>query len=636
MVKRRIIIGLFSLVLATSCLSGEVSAQGICRVMDPTGTPLNVRTSPNGNAVGTLDNGVKVIILDRASYGGENWVYLGRAEDRVPIGWVFRNYLDCQTAEDTDTSVSAQRLLSAQASPYVVDGLSLGTRFQSDNPAYQRYQCGPSDKFPGFTWCHEDHTTKQQGEEITRSHSILEDQNGTAWYVNSYFEPAFFGANDVQNEINRLSGKFGNQPHLIQMPQREGLPKAIMAVWGGIELKQLSSDEVSTVAKGGSVAGLCVSFLGDLQRSAKAGVPVYRLAGAAGFLWVATFDQNGRGVLRFLTADASKFMPSITHSTPSASSGNQQATPIPAPTVELNAEDQSRIYGELTKLREQFRTIPSDQSLTTLQRTTELQAINARQSQLAMRADTQVNGWQCIVTDVAHADTHFTPNLAGMNWIVKCKFEDLTFGLWSRSDTQLIDIRKGSVVHFDARTICLTENCGRFATDFALQNIRSERVVEPDENAPLSAGGGTAQNQENEKHQENEKRDSNTIFVPLESEGGTYVVPVLINNAITLNFVVDSGATDVSIPADVVMTLVRTGTLKGDDFIGNQTYALADGSTVPSATFRIKSLTVGNKAVENVTAGIAPVQGTLLLGQSFLNRFSSWSIDNTKHALVLK
>ena len=50
--------------------------------------------------------------------------------------------------------------------------------------------------------------------------------------------------------------------------------------------------------------------------------------------------------------------------------------------------------------------------------------------------------------------------------------------------------------------------------------------------------------------------------VPLQRKGGTYVVPVLINKAITLDFIVDGGAADVSIPADVVMTLVRTGTLR--------------------------------------------------------------------------
>jgi predicted aspartyl protease len=36
--------------------------------------------------------------------------------------------------------------------------------------------------------------------------------------------------------------------------------------------------------------------------------------------------------------------------------------------------------------------------------------------------------------------------------------------------------------------------------------------------------------------------------------------------------------------------------------------------------------------IENVKAGIAPVAGELLLGQSFLSRFKSWSIDNAKQA----
>ncbi len=128
---------------------------------------------------------------------------------------------------------------------------------------------------------------------------------------------------------------------------------------------------------------------------------------------------------------------------------------------------------------------------------------------------------------------------------------------------------------------------------------------------------------------------ASSIFVYLKKQGGTYVLPVLKNNAITLNFVVDSGAADVTVPADVVWTLTRTGTLNKTDFIGTKTYTLADGSTLPSTTFRIRSLTVGNRVVENVTAGIAPVQGSLLLGQSFLSRFTSWSIDNSRHALVL-
>jgi hypothetical protein len=56
------------------------------------------------------------------------------------------------------------------------------------------------------------------------------------------------------------------------------------------------------------------------------------------------------------------------------------------------------------------------------------------------------------------------------------------------------------------------------------------------------------------------------------SEGGTFVVPVKINDQITLNFVVDSGASGVAVPADVVSTLVRTGIITDADFLGKQTY----------------------------------------------------------------
>ena len=61
----------------------------------------------------------------------------------------------------------------------------------------------------------------------------------------------------------------------------------------------------------------------------------------------------------------------------------------------------------------------------------------------------------------------------------------------------------------------------------------------------------------------------------------------------------------------------------------------ADGSTVPSTTFRIRSLTMNNVVIENVKGSVADVKGELLLGQSFLSRFKSWSIDNAKQALVL-
>jgi len=130
--------------------------------------------------------------------------------------------------------------------------------------------------------------------------------------------------------------------------------------------------------------------------------------------------------------------------------------------------------------------------------------------------------------------------------------------------------------------------------------------------------------------------DSREGTVAMEKVGGVYVVPVSFNGAITLDAIVDSGASDVSVPADVVMTLMRTKTISDQDFLGAQTYILADGSKVPSARFRIRSLKVGGNTIESVEASIASSEAVILLGQSFLGRFRSWSVDNDKHVLILK
>jgi hypothetical protein len=92
--------------------------------------------------------------------------------------------------------------------------------------------------------------------------------------------------------------------------------------------------------------------------------------------------------------------------------------------------------------------------------------------------------------------------------------------------------------------------------------------------------------------------------ITMEKRGGVYIVPVRFNDVITLHAIVDSGASDVSVPADIVLTLMRTKTVTQDDFLGKQTYVLADGSNVPSQQFRIRSLKVGNKIIENVVASM--------------------------------
>ena len=124
-------------------------------------------------------------------------------------------------------------------------------------------------------------------------------------------------------------------------------------------------------------------------------------------------------------------------------------------------------------------------------------------------------------------------------------------------------------------------------------------------------------------------------IIPIEAHGGAYVVPVLINGVLRLKFLVDSGAADVSIPADAAATLERLGTLSGDDLLGMKTYVLADGSKVPSEIYKIASLKIGDRVMENVTVRVTSEKSGPLLGQSFLNRLNSWSMDNNRRVLII-
>jgi clan AA aspartic protease (TIGR02281 family) len=124
--------------------------------------------------------------------------------------------------------------------------------------------------------------------------------------------------------------------------------------------------------------------------------------------------------------------------------------------------------------------------------------------------------------------------------------------------------------------------------------------------------------------------------VPLARMSGGLIAPVVINNALKLNFVIDSGASDVSIPADVFARLVNANTVTQADVTGNRNYKNADGEVFRSKTFIIRSLKIGNIEAPNVPAKVSPSNAPPLLGQSFLKRFKAWSIDNSTQELILE
>jgi predicted aspartyl protease len=131
--------------------------------------------------------------------------------------------------------------------------------------------------------------------------------------------------------------------------------------------------------------------------------------------------------------------------------------------------------------------------------------------------------------------------------------------------------------------------------------------------------------------------EAERTLIPLTRSGGVYRIFAVVNGSYRGEFVLDSGASDVSLSQSFLRVLVDSGTVTRADLGPIQHYRLADGRTVPSQTFHLRSIQVGDKIASNVLGSVAQGEDAdMLLGQSFLRHFKSWSIDNTRHALVLE
>ncbi len=200
--------------------------------------------------------------------------------------------------------------LAGQVPTYAVEGVALGSRVKFDSSMFRDYKCAPSEQFDGFTWCQKTHRGGELRGPFEATYSILHSKDGTVVYANRYQQPAFFDASETEREIQGYSRRFGGSPRITRMPNRSRTSAAIMATWGKVELELLDRDSIKLLGEGKSPKkGLLVDFLGNFARSAQEGLPIYRMIGGAGFVRVASFDQNGRGTVRVAVVDASTLQP---------------------------------------------------------------------------------------------------------------------------------------------------------------------------------------------------------------------------------------------------------------------------------------------------------------------------------------
>lgn len=260
----------------------------------------------------------------------------------------------CQAQARGQTHATAT---SPIKSVYSVDGLTLGSRIQFDSTAYREYQCAPSKQFAGFILCQKKRAEREPRGQFVSYYSLLHSTDGIAQYVNRYLEPAFFTGNEAAEEIDRLSKKHGAPPRVIPMPQNSKTPYGAIAAWGNVVLERISANSANALAAGRDVQeGFMIDHLGNYQTSAQLDLPIYRLRGGAGYVWAGSWDESGRGTLRFLAIDASAL-----NSPPAGSQGEEKAAQSPADEQRAATEQVRQMQKKLAELAEGQKRVADEQ-----------------------------------------------------------------------------------------------------------------------------------------------------------------------------------------------------------------------------------------------------------------------------------
>lgn len=115
----------------------------------------------------------------------------------------------------------------------------------------------------------------------------------------------------------------------------------------------------------------------------------------------------------------------------------------------------------------------------------------------------------------------------------------------------------------------------------------------------------------------------------------TFVVKGLVNECLTFEFYLDSGAADVTLSRNQFEQLRTAGAVFPAEISGRDTYVMADGRTSTQEFFLIRTLQLGPMVVRNVRTAVMPGDAPPLLGMSFLGRFYAWAVNNHREVLSL-
>ena len=118
--------------------------------------------------------------------------------------------------------------------------------------------------------------------------------------------------------------------------------------------------------------------------------------------------------------------------------------------------------------------------------------------------------------------------------------------------------------------------------------------------------------------------------------GGTFNVDCSVNG-LALNMIFDTGASDVSISKVEADFMLKNNYLSMSDIKGKQYYQTADGGISEGTVITLKEVRIGDAVLHNVDASVVKSQkAPLLLGESVLQKFGTFTVDNINSKLIIK
>ena len=121
----------------------------------------------------------------------------------------------------------------------------------------------------------------------------------------------------------------------------------------------------------------------------------------------------------------------------------------------------------------------------------------------------------------------------------------------------------------------------------------------------------------------------------LTERNGVYIVPVTLNDSITVEGILDTGASEMFIPFNVIAKLIQSRSIAMKDILKEGVYTLADGSINAKERVNIAKILIGDTTFYNISAIVGAKNSQLLIGQNLLHTFDSYGIDNNRKILTL-